>query len=140
MLSLEPATITKRQYPLLFQAGESAHGLSILNGQHPHDLIMEISGKYEVQLGERSQVFVYGGPVAEAALGPTAFPHRASSSENPLATLGHHQQDSTHIAANVVTLGVGHGPLRRRLRSTDANPTRTGGTSTAENPTRLRRG
>src|SRR5262245_56304772 len=67
MLSLEPATITKRQYPLLFQAGESAYGLSILNGQHPHDLIMEISGKYEVQLGERSQVFVYGGPGAEAA-------------------------------------------------------------------------
>ena len=112
MLSLEPATITKRQYPLLFQTGESAYGLSILNGQHPHDLFMEISGKYEVQLGERSQMFVYGGPISEAALGPAAFPHRASASENPLSTLGHHQQDSTHIAANVITLGVAHGPIQ----------------------------
>src|SRR5262249_25164666 len=32
MLSLEPATVTKRQYPLLFQTGETAYGLSIIDG------------------------------------------------------------------------------------------------------------
>ena len=112
MLSFEPATVTKRQYPLLFQSGESAYGLSILNGQHPHDLFMEISGRYERLLGNRTQVFIYGGPVADAALGPTAFPHRSSASENPVAPLGHHQQDSTHVATNVVTLGVVQGPLQ----------------------------
>jgi len=112
MLSLEPATITKRKYPLLFQTGETAYGLSIIDGQHPHDLFMEIAGRYEVKLGERSQIFVYGGPIAEAALGPTAFPHRASASENPLAPLGHHQQDSTHIATNVITLGIVKGPVQ----------------------------
>jgi hypothetical protein len=112
MLSLEPATITNRRYPLLFQTGETAYGLSITDGQHPHDFVMELAGKYEFKAGERSQVFVYGGPVGEAALGPTAFPHRASASENPLAALGHHQQDSTHIATNVVTLGLATGPFQ----------------------------
>jgi len=112
MVSLEPATITKREYPLLFQTGETAYGLSLVNGQHPHDLFMELAARYDVSLGDRSQLFLYGGPVAEAALGPTAFPHRPSSSENPLAPLGHHQQDSTHIATNTVNLGFTHGPLQ----------------------------
>jgi hypothetical protein len=55
---------------------------------------------------------VYGGPIAEPALGPPAFPHRASASENPLAVLGHHQQDSTHISNNVITLGFASGPVQ----------------------------
>src|SRR5439155_18285515 len=29
MISLEPATVTKRRYPLLFQTGETAYGLPI---------------------------------------------------------------------------------------------------------------
>jgi len=112
MLSLEPATVTNRSYPLLFQSGETAYGFSLINGQHPHDFFMEIAARYDIRLGERSQVFVYGGPVGEAALGPTAFPHRPSASENPLAVLGHHQQDSSHIATNVVTVGMAAGPLQ----------------------------
>src|SRR6266700_4022606 len=62
MFSLEPATITARQYPELFQQGEPAFG-------------------------------------------PTAYPHRLSASEDPIAPLGHHQQNSTHIAFNVLTGG-----------------------------------
>src|SRR6185436_18361293 len=91
MFSAEPLTVTQRRYPLLFQTGETAYGLSIIDGQHPHDLFMEIAGRYDFKLSERAQFFVYGGPVAEAALGPTAFLHRASASENPLGMLGHHQ-------------------------------------------------
>ncbi|MGH9519753.1 MAG: hypothetical protein ACRD2D_08880, partial [Terriglobales bacterium] len=34
MFSLEPATITGRQYPLLFQQGETAFGKPIADGQH----------------------------------------------------------------------------------------------------------
>jgi hypothetical protein len=112
MLSFEPATITQRRYPLLFQTGETAYGLSIVDGQHPHDLFMELAARYELALGERSQIFVYGGPVAEAALGPTAFPHRASASENPLAVIGHHLQDSTHVATNVISVGLAQGPIQ----------------------------
>jgi hypothetical protein len=37
-----------------------------------------------------------------------AFPHRASAAEIPQAPLGHHWQDSTHIAYNVVTAAVKH--------------------------------
>src|SRR5262245_33474906 len=40
MLSLEPATITNRSYPLLFQTGETAYGKPLIDRQHPHDFIM----------------------------------------------------------------------------------------------------
>jgi hypothetical protein len=43
--------------------------------------------------------------MGDPALGPSAYPHRASAYENPVAALGHHQQDSTHIADVVATLG-----------------------------------
>ena len=55
---------------------------------------------------------VYYAPVGDAAVGPVAFPHRASAFELPQATLGHHWEDSTHIASNVLTLGWARGPLR----------------------------
>jgi len=112
MFSFEPATVSNRRYPLLFQTGETAYGLSIIDGQHPHNFVMELAGKYELALGKRSQFFAYGGPLGDPALGPTAFPHRASASENPLAAIGHHMQDSTHIASNVITLGFVEGPLQ----------------------------
>jgi hypothetical protein len=63
-------------------------------------------------VNEQLQLFVYGGPVGEAALGPAAFPHRSSASENPLAPLGHHMQDSTHIATNVITVGLSRGRVQ----------------------------
>ena len=112
MLSAEPATVTNRKYPLLFQTGETAYGLSIIDAQHPHDFVMELAAKYDFKIGERSQLFVYGGPVGEPALGPAAFPHRSSASENPLAVLGHHSQDSTHLSNNVITLGMTAGPVQ----------------------------
>src|SRR5215470_13821020 len=112
MLSLEPATVTHRRYPELFQSGETAFGLPIVDGQHPHDLLMEISGRYDFRLRERTRLYIYGGPIAEPALGPPAYPHRASASEDPLAVLGHHQEDSTHISDSVITLGFVHGPVQ----------------------------
>src|SRR2546422_1688696 len=87
MLSLEPATVTRRRYPELFQSGETAYGLPIVDGQHPHDLFIELAGRYDFRLSERARLFMYGGPIGEPALGPTAFPHRASASENPVAVL-----------------------------------------------------
>lgn len=106
MLSLEPATITHRRYPLLLQTGETAFGIPVINGQHPHDFVMELGASYHLPLGERAALNIYGGPRGEPALGPTAFPHRVSSSENPIAVLSHHYQDSTHIATNVITAGL----------------------------------
>ncbi len=112
MVSLEPATITGEQYPLLFQQGETAYGRPIADGQHPHNFLMEAAALYDRRLGERTLLSVYVAPVGDPALGPTAYPHRASAAENPVAALGHHQQDSTHIAFDVVTMGVTQGAVR----------------------------
>ncbi len=112
MVSLEPATVTHRRYPELFQAGETAFGLPIVDGQHPHDLFMELAGRYEFRINERARLFVYGGPLGEPALGPTAYSHRSLASENPVAVLGHHQQDSTHISNSVITVGFVGGPVQ----------------------------
>jgi hypothetical protein len=106
MLSLEPATITERRYPLLFQQGETAFGFPIADGQHPHNLFMEIAALYDWKIGEKSLLSFYAAPVGDPALGPVAYPHRASALENPVAPLGHHQEDSTHIADDGVTGGM----------------------------------
>src|SRR5688572_1612635 len=60
MLSLDPATVTHRRYPELFQSGETAFGLPIVDGQHPHELFMEISGRYDFRINDQSRLFVYG--------------------------------------------------------------------------------
>ncbi len=112
MFSIEPATITGERYPLLFQQGETAYGKPIADGQHPHNFFMEMAGLYDWRLGDRTLISVYGGPVGDPALGPTAYPHRASAGENPVGALGHHQEDSTHIAFDVVTVGVTQGVVR----------------------------
>jgi hypothetical protein len=112
MFSLEPATVTDRRYPLLFQTGETAFGLPIVDGQHPHNLFMEIVGRYDLDVNDKTRLFFYGGPIGEPALGPTAFPHRSSASENPVAMLGHHSQDSTHVSYSVITAGLSAGPLQ----------------------------
>ena len=112
MLSLEPATISGEYYPELFQQGETAYGRPIVDGQHPHDFFMEVAALYDLNLGERTLLSFYAAPVGDPAMGPTAYPHRASASEDPLAPLGHHLEDSTHIVDDVVTLGLTHGIVR----------------------------
>ncbi|HKO99475.1 MAG TPA: hypothetical protein VJU86_20915 [Pyrinomonadaceae bacterium] len=105
MVSLEPFTFPPGGSPLLFQTGETYKGRPIIDAQHPHDLFMELSASYTVPLGERATWFTYFGYPGEPALGPTAFMHRASASENPAAALSHHLQDSSHITFGVLTTG-----------------------------------
>jgi hypothetical protein len=112
MLSLDPATVTKRHYPLLLQSGETAYGRPIADGQHPHDFVMELGAQYAVRIGERAILSLYGAVVGDPALGPVAFPHRISAQELPQATLGHHLQDSSHVANTVVTVGITRGMVR----------------------------
>ena len=112
MLSLEPATVTQRRYPELFQQGETAFGVPIVDGQHPHDLFMELAALYDYKLGENTLLSFYAAPMGDPALGPVAYPHRESASEDPLAALGHHLEDSTHIAADVLTVGATYRNLR----------------------------
>jgi hypothetical protein len=112
MLSLEPATITDRSYPLLFQTGETAYGRPLVDAQHPHDFVMSVSAAYAHPLDSDTMLQLYYAPVGDPALGPVAYPHRASAAELPQAPLGHHWQDSTHIADNVATVAVRHKWLR----------------------------
>jgi len=108
MLSLEPATVTDRRYPLLFQTGETAYGEPIVDGQHPHNFVMGLGVAYARAMSENTTLQIYFAPVGDPALGPTAYPHRASAAELPQATLSHHWQDSTHIADDVVTAGLAY--------------------------------
>jgi hypothetical protein len=94
MLSLDAATITNRSYPELFQTGETAYRLPLVDAQHPHNFVMGLGLDYVHPLGGAMLQFYYA-PVGDPALGPVAFPHRASAFELPQATLSHHWQDST---------------------------------------------
>src|SRR5438105_11966337 len=105
MFSAEPFTFPRGGSPLLFQTGETYKGQPLIDRQHPHDLFMELSAQYTLPLGERGTWFTYFGYPGEPALGPVAFMHRASASENPSVTLAHHLQDSTHISFGVLTTG-----------------------------------
>jgi hypothetical protein len=108
MLSLEPATVTDRRYPLLFQTGETAYGKPLVDAQHPHDFIMALGFHYARAISEHATIDLYFAPVGDPALGPVAFPHRASAAEIPQAPISHHWQDSTHIANEVVTAGLAY--------------------------------
>lgn len=106
MMSLEPLTVGERGYPVLFQTGETFNGEPLIDRQHPHDLFMELSTQYYHQLNDDTLLRIYAAPVGEPALGPVAFPHRYSAFLNPDSPLGHHVQDSTHIAFGVGTVGL----------------------------------
>jgi hypothetical protein len=112
MLSLEPATVSRRRYPELFQQGETAFGKPIVDGQHPHDFFMEVAALYDYKLRENTLLSIYVAPVGSPGLGPAGYPHRASAAEDPLAPLGHHLEDSTHIANDVITAGIAYKNIR----------------------------
>jgi len=111
MFTLEPLTITGKRYPLLFQTGELAYNIPIINGQHPHDFFMELGVSYQRPVSESVTLNFFAGPRGEPTIGPPAFPHRQSSSENPTAVIAHHYQDSTHISSSVVSAGLTAGPV-----------------------------
>lgn len=106
MLSADPVTADECGYPDLLATGEFCEGEPLHDRQHPHDVFMELAAAYERTFAEDLALQLYGGPVGEPALGPVAFPHRVSSSPNPIAPIGHHWLDSTHIAFGVATAGV----------------------------------
>jgi hypothetical protein len=104
MLSAEPL-MKNSGYPNLFATGETDGGEPLVDRQHPHDLFMELAARVDVNVGSGS-LFLYGGPVGEPALGPSAFMHRGSAKLNPEAPITHHWFDSTHITYGVATAGI----------------------------------
>ena len=106
MVSLEPATIRGCGYPDLLATGEVCDGESIHDRQHPHDFLMEVAAEYQRPLKGSLWWQIYGGLSGEPALGPVAYPHRSSAMPNPIAPIGHHWLDASHITFGVVTTGV----------------------------------
>jgi hypothetical protein len=106
MLSPEPWTVRSGGYPLLLQSGETYGGAPLVDRQHPHDLFMEVAALYTQGLGDVLALQLYAAPAGEPALGPAGFPHRLSAAPDPLAPIGHHWLDSTHISFGVVTAAV----------------------------------
>ena len=106
MFSAESLTSPHPGFPELFQTGETFHGQSLVDHQHPHNVFAELSALYTLRLTEKISWQLYGGPSAEPALGPVTYLHRASAAELPMAPLSHHLQDSTHTSFGVATTGL----------------------------------
>lgn len=106
MFTAEPLTVTPRGYSQLFQMGEAYNGLENIDYQHPHELIAQLAAVWRVPLRGSIGLTISGAPVGEATLGPVAFMHRQSASENPTAPLAHHTLDSTHISEGVVAARI----------------------------------
>lgn len=106
MLSPDPL-IGRDGYPLLLASGETADGATpLIDRQHPHDLIMELSGSYAHRFDGAGSIFLYAADPGEPALGPPAFMHRPSGMDIADAPITHHWLDSTHIVFGVVTGGL----------------------------------
>jgi hypothetical protein len=73
---------------------------------------MGVGVDYAHPIGDGTILQFYYAPVGDPALGPVAYPHRASAEELPQAPLSHHWQDSTHISADVATVAVKHSWFR----------------------------
>ncbi len=86
--------------------------LPLVDAQHPHNFIMGLSVTYAHPVGQSGLWEIYYAPVGDPALGPVAFPHRASAVELPQATIGHHWEDATHISYNVATTAFTYKKLR----------------------------
>jgi hypothetical protein len=112
MISPDPL-MGKSGYPLLLQTGESADGKTpLIDRQHPHDALMELSASYSLPLGNERAAFLYAGLPGEPALGPASFMHRFSGMRNPEAPIAHHWFDATHVTFGVLTAGAIQGPWK----------------------------
>jgi len=106
MVSLEAFTLDDIGSPQVFQTGETFEGGPLIDYQHPHDLVMQLGGRYDrlargVRFGGTASI------VGAPAFGPMAFMHRASADANPTAPLAHHHLDSMHITPGVLTATAG---------------------------------
>ena len=112
MLSPDPF-MGPNGYPLLLATGETANGRTpLIDRQHPHDLIMELSVSTSCRLTDTASAFLYFGLPGEPAFGPPAFMHRLSIMDSPEAPISHHWVDSMHITEGVLTGGFIYGAAK----------------------------
>lgn len=109
MLSLDPLLEGGYGYPDLYATGETWHGQSLHDRQHPHELVSELSVAYSRKIGGDRSAYIYVADPGEPALGPPAFMHRLLGYDYLPAPIGHHWEDATHIVFGVATLGLNLG-------------------------------
>ena len=80
----EPATISERRYPELFQVGETAYGRPLTDAQHPHDFFMELAASYDYIAGENTMLSFYAAPGWRSRNRATRISSRASAARIPL--------------------------------------------------------
>lgn len=115
MLSPDPI-MGARGYPLLLASGETANGRDrLVDRQHPHDFVMELSASVSQKIGKTGSIFLYGGLPGEPAFGPPAFMHREAIQDSPEAPISHHWLDSTHISFGVITAGLVLGNVKAEI-------------------------
>jgi hypothetical protein len=67
---------------------------------------MELAALYEREISPTVAFSLYLAPSGEPALSGVAFMHRPSAFDDPVAPLGHHWMDATHISFGVITAGL----------------------------------
>ncbi len=102
MFTFEPFSLNDIGSPQAFQTGETFNNAPIIDYQHPHDLIMQLSADV-THATDRTLLGLSGAVVGTPPIGPPPFMHRPSATENPQAPLGHHYLDSTHVTHGVIT-------------------------------------
>lgn len=112
MFTFEPWTSRAGGFPQLFQSGESYRGQSIIDAQHPHNFVSELSLGFTQALSESFRYYIYLGFPGDREDGPPAFMHRPSAMENPAVPLSHHAHDAGHITNGVLSLGFDYEKLR----------------------------
>src|SRR6266496_2389851 len=117
MYSLDPFTVGKDGYPLLFQTGESYKGQPLVDRLHPHDLFAGLSVSYTQRLSKKVDVFGYFGYPGEPAISAPTYMHRIIALNDPDAPLSHHWQDATHITFGVATVGIRADKFKLELSS-----------------------
>ncbi|WP_254448562.1 hypothetical protein [Spirosoma rhododendri] len=89
----------------MFQTGESYEGRPLIDKQHPHDIVSELSVSYSHSFNRDMDLYGYLGYPGEPTIGPPVFMHRISAFGISDAPLSHHWQDATHITFGVATVG-----------------------------------
>jgi hypothetical protein len=136
MFSLEPATVPDRNYPELFQQGETAYGNPIVDGQHPHDFFMEVAALYDLPLSPHTLLSFYGAPIGDPAIGPTAYPHRQSASEDIISRTPRTSPSTSSPAASPTVSRASSSPASTAASPTNiAGPSNPAPTATPSTPT-----
>jgi hypothetical protein len=107
--TIEPITVPPEGSPLLFQRGETYKGVLLIDRQHAHDLFIQLAAAWDRRLSSAVAFRGYAGILGEPPVGPPAYTHRLSASALPSAPLSHHNLDSTHLSADVISAGFTFG-------------------------------